>query len=113
MTGPRGRGRFLLVYATTASEVEAARIAEALLRERLVACAHVFPVASRYWWKGKIEKSREYGMILKTRKGLYRKVEAKIKALHSYSVPAIVAWELAAGSRTFLEWIQQETRAGD
>ena len=52
-------------------------------------------------------------MILKTRKELYRKVEAKIKALHSYSVPAIVAWELAAGSRTFLEWIQHETRAGN
>ncbi len=49
-------------------------------------------------------------MILKTRRGLYRKVEARIRALHGYTVPAIVAWELSAGSKPFLEWVRQETQ---
>jgi periplasmic divalent cation tolerance protein len=106
------RDQFLVVYTTTATKAEAEKIARTLLTERLAACANLFPVSSRYWWKGKIEKAGEYGMLLKTRRLLYRKIERRIKSLHSYTVPGIEAWELKAGSRPFLDWIRKETRQG-
>jgi len=102
--------RILLVYTTTATRAEAERIAGALLKERLVACANSFPISSRYWWKGRLERSRETGLLLKTRRSLYPRVEKRVKALHSYAVPAIEAWELVRVSRPFRDWLLEETK---
>lgn len=100
----------MVVFTTMATKAEAERIARALLTERLAVCANLFPVSSHYWWKGRIEKAGEYGMFLKTRRLLYKKVEARIRSLHSYTVPGIEAWELRAGSKAFLDWISEETK---
>jgi periplasmic divalent cation tolerance protein len=102
--------RILLVYTTTATRAEAERIARALLKERLVACANSFPISSQYWWKGRLEKGREVGLLLKTRRSLYSRVEKRVKALHAYTVPAIEAWELARVSRPFRDWLLEETK---
>jgi len=105
--------KILLIYTTTGSRAEALRIARALLEERLIACANSFPISSRYWWKGKLEKSREVGLLLKTRGSLYPRVEKRLKALHSYTVPAIETWELARVSRPFRDWLLKETKGSD
>ena len=70
-----------LVYITCKDSKEAGRISMHLLRKRLITCANIFPIKSLYWWKGKIEKSKEALLILKTRKALQAKVEAEIKKL--------------------------------
>jgi periplasmic divalent cation tolerance protein len=94
------------------SEEEAAKIARALVEERLAACANIIgPVRSIYRWRGAIEDEREYLIMVKTRARLYPVLERRVKELHSYEVPEIVAIALAAGSRRYVEWIFESTAA--
>lgn len=102
--------KFIIVYATTTNRLEANRIGEVLLRERLVACVNVVgPITSSYWWKGRIAKSREVLFLAKTRATLARAVIRKVKALHSYDVPCVVALPISQGNSAFLRWIEIET----
>ena len=85
------------------------KIATELVNENLVACANFFPIESIYRWKNKLNKDKEYALIMKTRKSLYRKVEKKLKELHPYEIPAIVSYEIKDGLSDYLSWIQEET----
>ncbi|MEM3402654.1 MAG: divalent-cation tolerance protein CutA [Candidatus Hadarchaeales archaeon] len=100
---------FAVVYTTCGSWGEAGKIAETLVSEKLVACANIFPISSVYRWKGKVEKAKEFAVILKTRRELVRKIISRIKELHSYEVPAIVAFNIAEGSNDYLRWIFDST----
>lgn len=61
-----------------------------------------------YWWKGKIARSQEAMLVVKTTKLLYQKLEKKIMTLHSYEVPEIIAIPLVGGLPQYLEWIKRE-----
>lgn len=98
------------VLLTCKNNAEARKIAIALLRKKIAACANIVPkVESHYRWKGKIEKSSEALLILKTRKELRKKVEAEIKKMHSYELPAIEFIETKAG-KEIEKWIEGETK---
>lgn len=102
-----------LIYVTAATRDEALGLARALLEARLVACANVLDGAtSLYWWEGRIAEEREAVMICKTRSELVEAVIARVKALHSYSCPCVVAVPIAAGNPEFLAWIDGETTPG-
>ncbi len=94
----------------TCPEGEAERLAQALLSERLVACVQMFPVQSRYWWRGKIEAASEVMLLMKTRAGLMERLVARIKELHPYEVPEVVALPISEGNPDYLEWVREETR---
>jgi len=101
-----------IVFVMAGSEEEAAKIARTLVEERLAACANIIgPVRSIYRWRGAVEDAREYMIMVKTRGRLYPGVERRVKELHSYEVPEIVAIGLAAGSRRYVEWIFESTAA--
>lgn len=78
-----------LVHVTCSSMSEAQRIAAALLRARLVACANWWPVHSHYRWRGKLERAREVMLELKTLPKLVSAVRREIKKQHSYELPVI------------------------
>lgn len=100
-----------LVYVTASDADEAARIGRAVVEERLAACANVVPgVSSIYWWEGKVDESREASLILKTRSDLVKELTTRIKALHSYTVPCVVALPIDDGNPDFLNWIVRETK---
>jgi periplasmic divalent cation tolerance protein len=100
-----------LVYVTTADEAEAERLARAAVEERLAACANILPgMRSLYWWQGKVEAGRETVLILKTRANLVDALTARLKELHSYDTPCIVALPILGGNADFLTWIAAETR---
>ncbi len=102
-----------LVYVTAASRDEALKIARAAVEERLAACANVFsPITSIYRWEGKIQEEGETSFILKTRADLVPALTERIKSLHSYSCPCVVALPITAGNPDFLAWIDAETRKG-
>jgi periplasmic divalent cation tolerance protein len=106
----------LTVFVTTANEEEAVRIAKILVTERLAACANmVSEVRSIYRWKGEIWDTQERLLIIKTRAALFPALEMRVRALHSYEVPEIVAIPIVAGSAPYLEWVLECTRreAGD
>ena len=100
-----------MVYMTAANEAEAAKLARGLVEARLAACANILgPIRSFYWWDGKVQDEGEIALIAKTRAELVDALTAKVKELHSYSVPCVVALPIAAGNADFLDWIGQETR---
>lgn len=100
---------FSMIYMTTGSNGEAEKISNTLLERRLAACANIFPIDSRYWWKDKIEKDNEVAVILKTRTELLDRAIETIKQLHSYEVPCIVSYEIKTGYQPYLDWIGVET----
>jgi len=108
MTVAASSARVVLVMS--ASEDEAIKIARVLVEERLAACVNVVgPVRSVYRWRGAIEDAREHLLIIKIRAHMYAKVERRVKELHSYEVPEVIALPLAGGSRRYLEWLLEAT----
>jgi len=91
---------------TTASKQEAEKIAQCLLKEKLIACANIIgPVSSLFHWSGKIERAEEYLIFMKSRKDLFRKLAEAVKALHSYEVPEVIALPIVEGSKAYLDWL--------
>ena len=101
---------FSPVYVTTESKKEARTIARTLLEERLIACANIIEsMQSLYWWEGKIEDSDEAVLIVKTRATHLSALTARVKDLHSYDCPCIVALPITDGSTDYLSWLARET----
>ncbi|MEI6380370.1 MAG: divalent-cation tolerance protein CutA [Cyanobacteriota bacterium ELA615] len=100
----------ILVLVTTASKEESELIAAALVESRLAACVNIFPISSIYRWQGQIQSDSEYQLFIKTDIQLFSDIEAKIKELHSYSVPEIIAIDIVAGSRSYLNWLGESLR---
>jgi len=102
----------IFVYMTASSAEEARRIGRALVEARLAACANVIDhMTSFYWWQGRIEEGSEAVLIAKSTSGQLEALTAKVKSLHSYTVPCIVALGIEGGNKEFLDWIGAETRA--
>lgn len=99
------------LYVTTANTEEAQSIARTLVSERLAACANVLgPMRSFYWWEGQVQEEGEVALVLKTRRALADAATRRIKALHSYDCPCVVALDIAGGNADFLKWIINETQ---
>jgi periplasmic divalent cation tolerance protein len=96
-----------IVLVTCGTILEARRIAGAVVRKRLAACANIVlgPVESVYRWKGKVERAREVLMVVKTTAGRLTELEKEVKRLHSYDVPEFVVVGIDAGSREYLRWL--------
>ena len=91
---------------------EARRIGCGAVEKRLAACANILPgIESIYRWKGKVERAGEVLMVLKTRTARLKELERHIRKEHSYDVPEFVVLPVAAGSRKYLQWIDDSTRA--
>ena len=98
------------VYATFADPDEASRIARSVVDERLAACANILaPCTSIYRWQGATEEAQEVPALFKTRAELAERLIARIAALHSYEVPAAVAWPIADALPAYGEWVAGET----
>ena len=102
-----------LVYVNTADRAEAQRIGRAIVDARLAAGANVLPeIFSIYRWQGGVREAGEAMLILKTRSELADAVIDRVRALHSYECPSIVAVPVAAGNPDYLAWVGRETSAG-
>jgi len=100
------------VFITAPTEDMAADIARALVEARLAACANIVKgIRSIYTWQGKVQDDREVLMIVKTRRDLFNALLSKVKELHSYEVPEIIAIPIAAGSEDYLKWLRESTGA--
>lgn len=97
--------RYGVVLITASSETEGESIARALIEAKLAACVSLTPVRSIYTWQGKINSDREWQLIIKTDLNLFPALESKIKEIHSYEVPEIIALPIIAGSQSYLDWI--------
>ncbi|HYH17174.1 MAG TPA: divalent-cation tolerance protein CutA [Azospirillum sp.] len=100
----------VFVYMTAASREEAARIGRALVEERLAACVNILGgMTSIYRWEGAVETAEETVFIAKTRRDLFEPLAARVRELHSYSVPCIVELPVERGNPAYLDWLRAET----
>ena len=99
-----------LVYVTTTNSDEAARIGEVLVTERLAASVNILgEVRSIYRWEKEIHDKKEALLIAKTDTLRVDEIVDRIRSLHSYQCPCIVAWRLDGGNDAYLDWVRHET----
>jgi periplasmic divalent cation tolerance protein len=100
----------LVVYISAPNEEEAAKIAKILVEERLAGCVNIIKdIRSIYSWQGKLEDEKEVLMIVKTRLELFSALTSKVKELHSYTVPEVIAMPIVDGSEEYIKWLKEAT----
>ena len=101
----------IVVFVTAKDKAEAERIARGLLEDKLVACVNILDgVKSMFWWEGKVDQSPEALLILKSRKDRFSHIVKKVKSLHSYDLPEIIAMPIVEGSEDYLDWIDSSVQ---
>lgn len=102
--------KLVFVYVTAGSRKEARTIGRALVTSRLAACVNLSgPIRSIYRWKGTMCEDAEWALIAKTRASKVAALVRKVKALHSYEVPCVVALPILKGNPRFMRWVVEET----
>ena len=100
----------LSIYMTAPDHDTAVKIARIVITEQLAACVNILgAITSVYRWEGKVQEEDEVALIAKTTAARFPALAARVKALHPYQVPCIVAWPIAAGHQPYLDWISAET----
>jgi periplasmic divalent cation tolerance protein len=102
----------IVVLSTCASGEEAERLARQLLEVRLAACVNVITqIRSYYWWKGKVEESGEWMLVIKTSRDLFEQVRTVLESAHSYELPEVLALPVIAGSPNYLSWLEGQLQS--
>ncbi|MBV8883799.1 MAG: divalent-cation tolerance protein CutA [Chroococcidiopsidaceae cyanobacterium CP_BM_RX_35] len=99
-----------VVLVTTDSQKEAEAIADALVQSRLAACVNLLPIHSIYIWQGEMHREPEWQLLIKTDLAQFETLANKIRELHSYEVPEIIALPIIAGSQPYLRWISEQVK---
>ena len=101
-----GHNDCTVVLVTAASQEEAENIATVLVELKLAACVNIVPIhCSIYIWEGKVNKDKEWQLIIKTKLSQFPALEAKIQEIHSYDVPEIISIPIVNGSQPYLQWM--------
>ena len=101
----------VVVLVTCPTAASARRIASQLLKRRLVACANLVPgIESQFWWEGKITRSREVLLMLKTMAGRFEAVRRSVLAQHPYQVPEVLAVPSSHAHGPYLAWVRSSVR---
>jgi periplasmic divalent cation tolerance protein len=97
-----------IVLVTCPSVGLARKIARAVAEQCLAACVNTIlsPVESVYRWKGRVERAREYLLVMKTTAKRLGELEREVKRLHSYEVAEFIALPISEGSKKYLSWME-------
>ena len=97
----------IVALSTCPNEATAQAVAEALVSERLATCVNRLPgVTSTYFWDGRLQNDSEVLLIIKTTAAALTALESRLKALHPYDLPELVALTVTAGNERYLEWVR-------
>jgi periplasmic divalent cation tolerance protein len=102
---------YRLVLVTCANHIQAKLIARSVIEKRLAACVNILrtPVESHYRWQEKVVKARELLLIIKTTVRKLSGLEREVNRLHSYEIPEFIALPIASGSKSYLDWLDENT----
>lgn len=100
----------IVVFITASDEDAAVKIARSLVEAKLAGCVNIIKnIRSVYRWEETVEDEPEVLMVAKTRKALFDELMKKVKELHSYTVPEIIALPIVEGSEDYLQWLRDVT----
>lgn len=100
----------IVIFITASSRDEAKKIGQLLVEESLIACCNIVQsIESIFKWQGRLLHEEEALMICKTREDLFNAVEKRVRQLHSYEVPEIIALPIIQGAKSYLDWVAKET----
>jgi len=94
-----------MVVLCTCSKGEADKIAKTLVDEKIAACVNIIDVTSVFWWDGNVEEEKEKLLLIKSREDMWNILRDRIKELHSYELPEIIAIPVKYGLDDYLRWI--------
>ncbi len=99
--------RIIIIYSTFSNKEEAEKISNILLKEKLIACANIFPAHTAiYEWEGKICNEQEVAVIFKTVKSNINPVKDMIIDNHSYDCPSIISWDINSHNNEYTKWLE-------
>ena len=99
--------KFCFIYVTVENFKQAEIIAELAIKNKLCACANIFPeIHSMFEWEGKVNLEKETVLILKTIESKFQKLEKLISENHTYETPCILKLDILKGNKKFLNWLQ-------
>lgn len=105
------KNNFVVIFITCASLKEARRLATELVKNKLAACVNIVDrIESVFWWQGKVDKAKEILLIVKSRKAKLPLLIKKIKHVHSYEIPEIIALAIMGGYKPYLNWWDESLR---
>ena len=103
--------KFLVVLVTAKDSIQAEKIAQELLTQRLAACVNIVKdVHSLFWWEGRVDRSPEVLLVIKSRGDVFKRLVKAVKSVHSYSVPEIIALPIVDGSPDYLKWVNESVK---
>ncbi len=101
----------IIILITASSEDEAEKIGKAIVDEHLAACVNIVPeIRSLFFWEGKAQDEREALLVCKSRQPLLDQLISRVRSLHSYAVPEIIALPIVGGSAEYLAWLKETTK---
>jgi len=102
---------YTVVLITAKDYEEARKISDALLQEKLIACANIVQgVKSLFWWEGKIDNADEALVVIKTKRNCLKEIIQRVKKLHSYSNPEVIALPIIEGNKDYLKWMDESVK---
>ncbi len=102
---------FVTVLCTVPDQKTALTIARTLVESRLAACCNIVPgLRSIYFWEGQVQDDQELLLIIKSKKKAFPELEEKIKSLHPYQVPEILAISVDSGNSEYLNWLDENVK---
>ena len=102
---------FVVVLVTIAQRDEADALGRTLIEEALAACVNIIgPIRSIYRWQGAVVGDDEHLLVIKARRSTFDALEQRVRALHAYEIPEIIALPVVAGSTPYLDWLRASTR---
>lgn len=100
--------KFLIIFCTVPDMETAQNISDHLVKEKKAACCNIIPaIRSVYFWKNELQQDGEQLLIIKTREDCYESLQMRIKELHPYSVPEIIAIPIIHGNPEYLNWVNE------
>lgn len=101
----------IVILVTASSKKEAQKIAAVLIKQKLAACVNlVGKVDSIFFWENKLQKAKEFLLVIKSTRAKFARIVKLIKSLHSYKVPEIIGLPIIVGDKPYLRWIDASLR---
>ena len=99
----------IIIISTYPNKKSITRIANELVKNKIVACVNITKISSIYSWEGKIEKTSEYLALFKTTQKNKKLLKEKIKSTHPYKVPEIAEIDIISLNKSYLKWMVEST----